>query len=401
MDSKNTPSKQTDHFCIQPFVNVTTRLRGNHAVCCNISDFKKSPNIKEQTVTDFFNSSAVKQMRQDLVDNKKLDVCKTCHFMENNNQTSHRQRYNEYWMLKDTIDRTKILSKLRLDKLQNPAYAEIHVSNLCNLKCLTCNEIDSSKFHAENKILGISKHPNADFTKFVIPSLEAIEQVITQDLRFLDIRGGETLLIPELQDLLNRIPYSLTKKITLKIQSNGTITPDQQWLEIFNKFKNTKFNISIDAYDNDNHYIRYPSRWNEIMSTIEVLNKNKIKFIVNTVVSNLNILVLHKLFKWINDNRYLNYFYLLEYPKFFRYNVLPSDLLETAAVRLESVGKYFVNKDMNYELKKLIYNCRKPKENNKYLWKCFINEISMRDNYRKNNIEKIIPELKGYIKNAD
>ena len=40
------------HFCIQPFINVTTRITGNHNVCCNTtfkdSNIKFIKNLKEK-----------------------------------------------------------------------------------------------------------------------------------------------------------------------------------------------------------------------------------------------------------------------------------------------------------------------------------------------------------------
>lgn len=395
MSLKNTKNNP-DYFCIQPFVNVTTRLRGNHAVCCNITNPVTSPNIKNQSINEFFNSEQVKNMREDLLANKKLDICQFCHYTEEKNQTSHRHRYNEYWLGKNK-EYEKIIEKLKLHRLKNPAYAEIHISNLCNLKCLTCNEVDSSKFHSENKDLGISKNPTTDFTKFVIPSIEAIEQVLTTDLRFLDIRGGETLMIPELKELLTNIPKKLSEHIILNIQTNGTINPDDTWLNIFKKFKNTKLSISIDAYEKDNHYVRYPSDWSKILKTIEIMKTNNIKFIIITVISNLNILLLDKLFDWIKKEQHLNYFYILKGPTHYQYFNLPKELLKKSADRLERSKVGFFNKDMDDEVKKLIYNCRNVKETNKYLWERFIKEIKMRDSYRKNDISKIIPELKEHI----
>ena len=57
----------------------------------------------------------------------------------------------------------------------------------------------------------------------------------------------------------------------------------------------------------------------------------------------------------------------------------------------------FYNKDMDDELQKLVYNCRNTKDADKYQWESFLKEIKMRDNYRKNNILQIIPELKEYF----
>lgn len=394
MNSKNTKAKRKNNFCIQPFVNTTTRITGNHSVCCNITN--KFSNIKDQSINDFFNSDDIKKMRQDMLDNKHIKECVLCHYLEENGQTSHRREYNKYWMIDENKDAKKQIEKLKFDSLQNPAYAEIHISNLCNLKCLTCNEKDSSKFHAENKELGVSKNPNIDYTKFVTSTTASVNSVLTNDLRFLDLRGGETLMVPEIKKLLLNVDTEKTKNVILKVQTNGTQKIDDKWLKIFSKFKRVKFNISVDAYGEDNHYIRYPSEWNKILETIETCKKNDVKIIINTVISNLNILVLDKLLSWVAKEKHLQYFYILKNPVHYQYKNLPQKLLDIACIRLKSLKVDFVNKNMNNELEKLILNLQQNKFNPDN-FNNFIKEIRLRDNYRCNNIVNIIPELKEYI----
>jgi sulfatase maturation enzyme AslB (radical SAM superfamily) len=143
------------------------------------------------------------------------------------------------------------------------------------------------------------------------------------------------MLIPEIKEVLSSLPKEKTKNITLKIQTNGTIFPDDIWINIFKKFKNTKVNISVDAYGNDNHYIRYPSQWEDICKTLNFFKVNNIKFIINTVLSNLNLLVLPKLLDWIYSNQYLNYLYILKDPIYYRYTNLPRELLEKSIIDLQ------------------------------------------------------------------
>ena len=382
-------------FCIQPFVNVTTRIQGQHNVCCNIT--KKEKNISNITAIEFFNSPEVKDMQESLLKGEKVKDCATCYFMESNNQVSHRKQYNKYYNLHNDQKYKENLEKLKLDKLKNPLYAEIHISNLCNLKCLTCNERDSSKFHAENKSLGISKDANIDYTKIIENKSKAILDVITPELKFLDIRGGETMLIPEIKEVLSSLPKEKTKNITLKIQTNGTIFPDDIWINIFKKFKNTKVNISVDAYRNDNHYIRYPSQWEDICKTLNFFKDNNIKFIINTVLSNLNLLVLPKLLDWIYSNQYLNYLYILKDPIYYRYTNLPRELLEKSMTDLQRFKEPFVNRDTNITIENLISNLKKEHKEYDQQWQNFKKEITMRDNARKNSIFEVLPELKEYF----
>ncbi len=384
------------YFCIQPFVNTTTRIQGQNNVCCNINNFDS--NIQIESPGRFFQSDRVKKMREKILNGEKLKECDLCHYQENLSNNSHRIEYNKYYNIKNNQTNEyyeKILSKLRLSNLENPLYAELHISNLCNLKCLSCNERDSSKFHAENKILGVSDHPNADYSNFDISKYKALDSVIRKGLLFLDIRGGETLLVPEVKKILREVDDNMAKNITLKIQTNGTIEPDQDWIYIFKKFKRTKVNLSIDAFGEDNHYVRFPSDWQKILGTIKVLENNNIKFIVNTVVSNINLLLLDKLFEWIQENKYLNYFYILESPDHFRPTNLPQSLLDIAAKRLQNVNRNFANKDCDQKLDDLIGMCQSS-GSDKY-WQIFCKEIEMRDKYRQNTIINIIPQLKEYM----
>ena len=384
------------YFCIQPFVNTTTRIQGQNNVCCNINNFDST--IDTESPGKFFRSERVKNMRERILNGEQLKECDLCHYQEKISKNSHRIEYNKYYNIKNNQTNEyyeKILSKLRLSNLENPLYAELHISNLCNLKCLSCNERDSSKFHAENKILGISDNPNVDYSYFDVNKYKALDSIIKKGLLFLDIRGGETLMVPEVKKILQEVDDSMAKNITLKIQTNGTIQPDKGWIEVFKKFKRTKVNLSIDAFGDDNHYVRFPSDWGKIVSTIRVLEENKIKFIINTVVSNINLLLLDKLFEWIQKKKYLNYFYVLESPEHFRPTNLPQSLLDIAIKRLQNVNKDFMNKDCNQKLDDLIGMCESAGSDKD--WQIFCKEIQMRDKYRQNTITNIIPQIKEHM----
>ena len=383
-------------FCIQPFVNVTTRIKGQNNVCCNISSVDS--NIKHESPHEFFNSQKVKNFRESLLRGEKRNECRLCHYLEHKSKNSHRMEYNKYYNIKNDQDNQyykEILERLRISTPKNPLYFEMHVSNLCNLKCLTCNEFDSSRFHAENKALGVSIDNDANYSRIDENKIVALESAISDQLLFLDIRGGETLMVPEVKKILKEVDTTRASNITLKIQTNGTIMPDNDWTSIFKKFKNTKVNLSVDAFGDDNNYLRYPADWNTILHTIDYLKSNDIKFIINTVISNLNLLLLDKLFNWIQKEGYLNYFYILHSPDIYQPNNLPKDLLDISKKRLQNVKTEFVNQESNKKLSDLMTLCDEP--GTKSNWKNFCDEIQMRDTYRKNNITNIIPEIKEYL----
>jgi len=384
------------HFCIQPFVNVSTRVNGQNNVCANM--FLKNSNISHESPVSFFRSDKVKDLKESLLKGEQRPECNLCAYQEKKSGHSHRTGYNKVYNIKNNQPNQyyeKILEKFRIKKLKNPMYFEFYVSNLCNQKCLTCTETLSSLFHAENKALGISQDKNGNYTRFDTTKLQALESAITDDLLYLELVGGEILLVPEVKETLAKVDRKTAERITLKIQTNGTIIPDQQWNHIIKKFKRTIINVGIQAFGEDISYVGYPADWKKILATIEHFKKQNMEFEIHTVVSNLNIMILDKLFNWIQVNKYKNYFYLLYDPIIYRPNNLPKVLLDIAKKRLQNVKMEFVNKDCNKLLSDLINLCDNP--DMKGDWEGFCKEIQMRDNYRKNSITSIMPEVKEYM----
>ena len=384
------------HFCIQPFINVSTRVGGQNNVCANIN--LQDSNICNESPVDFFRSDNVNNFKTSLLRGEQRAECKLCAYQEKKSGHSHRTESNEYYNIKNNQSNEyyeKMVQRLRISNLKNPLYFDFNVSNLCNQKCLTCTESLSSLLHAENKALGVSEDKNANYTTLDKSKLRALESAITNDLLFLHLVGGEILLVPEVKEILTKVDRERAGRITLKIQTNGTIIPDREWKNIIKKFKRTEITIGIPAFGKDINYIGYPADWKKILATIDHFKQHNINFVIGTVVSNLNIMILDKLFNWIQKNRYQNYFYLLYHPPIFRPTNLPKNLLQIAKERLQKVKMKFENKDSNKFLSDLIRLCDNPNKNSD--WKGFCREIHMRDNYRKNSITDIIPEIKEYM----
>ncbi len=384
------------HFCIQPFVNVSTRVGGQNNVCANIN--LQDSNIRNQSPVSFFRSDNVNDFKASLLRGEQRAECKLCAYQEKKSGHSHRTESNKHYNIKNNQSNEyyeKMLQRLRISKLENPLYFDFNVSNLCNQKCLTCTESLSSLLHEENKALGVSRDKNANYTTLDKSKLRALESAITDDLLFLHLVGGEILLVPEVKEILEKVDRERAGRITLQIQTNGTIIPDREWHNIIKKFKRTEITIGIPAFGEDINYIGYPADWKKILATIDHFKQHKINFVIGTVVSNLNIMILDKLFNWIQKNRYQNYFYLLYHPPMFRPTNLPKTLLDIAKKRLQNVKMQFVNKDCNQKLSDLINLCDNPDTQGH--WDSFCKEIQMRDSYRKNSITSIMPEIKEYM----
>ena len=73
---------------------------------------------------------------------------------------------------------------------------------------------------------------------------------------------------------------------------------------------------------------------------------------------------------------------------------MPQSLLDIASKRMQNIDKNFVLTDCNQKLDDLIEMCKQSDLTN---WNAFCNEITMRDNFRKNSIIDVIPEMQVHL----
>ena len=98
---------------------------------------------------------------------------------------------------------------------------------------------------------------------------------ILKNLVELKLVGGETLAIKENYDLIKlAVDMGVSKNMSLRITTNGTLTPKFDGKDIFDYipyFKDCVMTISIEFWGEKNNYLRFPSKW-------EVIIKNARKF---------------------------------------------------------------------------------------------------------------------------
>lgn len=365
-------------FCILPFVKTVVRTNGNINPCCLVNSFKY------RDIQSYWNSPELAIMRSQMLDGQeRLPECHVCYKQEETFGISDRTGFLQHFDINSDDYKNLVTSRGYLES-KFPKRLELHLGNLCNLKCLTCSPRDSSSLLIENNLLQLS---NLSPGKFQL-SDELIENALNEALEHgvdvLDLRGGESMLMPKVKQILSQLPNSHKVK-SLRIQTNGTVL-DDTWKTIFSKFEHLEIMISIDAVGSANHYIRYPSEWDSIERTVDyVMSLPYAKKYVNTTVSNLNFLFLSSLIDWCKQKGIYFHSSPLTHPKEYYYTNLPESLFALGCERLK-----------NYpEVSHLMG--RSP---NLTHWPEFCSIITKRDSHRKNSIFDILPELKPYWNNA-
>lgn len=366
-----------------PFFQVVVRVDGVMSPCCLMRGTSVA-NIKNSNILEFWKGGDLKKIKDIMIHGtEEIRGCEICYDNERTIGKSMRtEALREYKFLDE-----KLYSKLidyygYLDK-ESPSWVEMHLGNTCNLKCLTCRPEDSSMFLQENRVLRISNHEQSDYVLDNTIVDHNIELVI-QNLTVLDLRGGESLLIPSIKKKLAEISPSKCKNIVLRVQTNGTIL-DDVWKSIFKKFQSVEIMLSVDAFGEDNAYIRYPADWNKIEENVAYFMSTGYEVYINCTVSNLNFLLLDKLLQWADERKIYFHYALLNSPNYYHFSNLPEKLFDIAKSKLIP----WVEK---YPTIRGLLTASSSTSN----WNEFCSMINKRDNHRKNSIFQILPELKEY-----
>lgn len=370
-------------FCPLPWIHLATRPNGDVRVCCTANasgagedDSKEvglvtangvNMNLQTSTLAEVWNSNYMKTIRLQMLDNKIPTSCTKCFKEESSGITSKRQWETVVW--KERLDLDSIVANTQLDgtlPVEIP-YFDLRLGNLCQLKCIMCSPHDSSSWIKEWKIQ-YSKYKTIelqtdqrwdsdfDYTWYKKGSFLDDMRRQSENIRELYFAGGEPLLIPEHYKILEfMIDTGAATNCVLRYNSNGLELPEKLF-DLWKHFKQVKFNFSVDAYGELNDYIRYPSKWNNVVTNLERMDDTPDNITVNIAcaVQLLNVLYITELVYWkesmnfkkINMPPYgagLIGTHLVYLPSYLNVRVLPEHLKIKVANRV----KYFISKKSN------------------------------------------------------
>jgi hypothetical protein len=320
-------NNSSNTFCPLPWIHIATRPNGDVRVCCaaNASgagedDVKDAGlvkqngqvmNLQTHSIADVWNSDYMKTVRLQMLEGKVPPSCTKCFEEESKGIVSKRQWESVVW--NDRLDMATIIDATGEDgslPVDIP-YFDLRLGNLCQLKCIMCSPHDSSSWIKEWKIqypkyktieLKQDQQWDSDFdyTWYKKGSFLSDMRLQAYSIRELYFAGGEPLLIPEHYKILEfMVETGAAKLCVLRYNSNGLELPEKLF-ELWKHFKQVKFNFSIDAVGARNDYIRYPSKWENVVANLQRLDDTPDNIIVNIAcaVQLLNVLNVPDLVHW-------------------------------------------------------------------------------------------------------
>jgi MoaA/NifB/PqqE/SkfB family radical SAM enzyme len=268
-------------------------------------------NLRDHTIEEVWNSDQIKETRLEMMKSQKPASCSKCYQEEQNGIVSKRLWETEVW--RERVDLDSIVKQTNEDGSLpvNIPYFDLRLGNLCQLKCIMCSPHDSSSWIKDWK-LQFPKYRTIelrqdqewdqqyDYTWYQKGSFLSTMKGQAQYIKELYFAGGEPLLIPEHYKILEfMIETGNAKNCILRYNSNGLELPEKLF-ELWHHFKQVKFNFSLDAIGEKNDYIRYPSRWSDVVNNLHRLDTTPNNIVVNIAcaVQLLNVLYLPELVEW-------------------------------------------------------------------------------------------------------
>lgn len=280
-------------FCMLPWVSMYTKTDSDVSVCCrstaNLGDCSK------KTLTEIWNDDVMRQLRLDMLNNKKIDSCQNCYDRENIEEDRHSNRLEslkEYGHLISLVDTTTKNGSVTT----NPIWLTTKINNLCNLTCRMCNPTSSSSWHAPAIALGLLPKGSKPLLSAGKQSQHMLDQIVPllPSLDMITFEGGEPLMIEEFWYILERLDQLQRYEINLHFNTNLTRSQlkNKSIFDYWKKFNHVYVVASLDGEGARGEYLRPGAPWSDVLKFRQemIARSPNVFFDVKCTVSIINAL---------------------------------------------------------------------------------------------------------------
>jgi MoaA/NifB/PqqE/SkfB family radical SAM enzyme len=365
---KRKGTKVTDTYCSLPWISVNS-WGGDITPCC----FWEGNGVVANNTSEALNSQFFENIRKDMLENKKIEGCKQCYQTEECGKTSRRQR---------SIEKYGYPTEIKLKSM------DVGFDNVCNLKCRSCQSGASHLWHKDEiKMYGETIHPTKYWSYITTANVD--------DLEYVHVAGGEPLLSTHFNKFAKELIESTNKNnLELSFDTNGTIFPKDNILELIKQVGSLRVGVSIDGLYGLQDYFRSGSNFNSIIEHLNFYKKlkqdrvgpTKLDFQITVNIYNVNTLPeMYKYFKEHHPEFNINH-RVLFWPEQLSIKNLPMDYKQ-------DLISLFDNKELYSDVLHELQNTEKD------LFDHFLNFHDKLDSIRKETLGDLNPMLSNYIKN--
>ena len=393
---------KSKHFCILPWLHLHAFPDGRAYPCCMGAMFEPVGNLRKQTMEEVWNDQPLREMRQNMLQDKPSKECTKCYEQEKSGFMSMRLSQNkELGHNIDMIDHTQSDGSAPF-KLK---YYDIRFSNLCNLACRSCGDIFSSNWVKESKRYGWAPKdkPNVEYAgrfemdmwEQMIPHLDNIQQIY--------FAGGEPLMMKEHYMFLEELIKRGKTDVRLIYNSNFTELKFKQKdvLEMWKHFPDVSVGASLDAMGPRAEIMRYGTKWPKVeenrLRMLEVCPQ--VDFYISSTVSVFNAFHIPNFHKDWADKGLIRIqdfnINILQGPDNYRVDIMPLKMKHKLTSQINDHIDYIEDKDplnrATVGFKSLI-TFLWANDNSKHI-PSFVKLVNKLDRFRNEDTWNTFPEL--------
>jgi organic radical activating enzyme len=280
-------------FCNTPWYELHIYWDGSLGICCQeahklYDESDRQYNIANMTIMEWFNSNPVRKFRTDILKDHRLTECRRCYIEEDHQGNSRRLKSNQKSVIftrtafTDSFQQSPGHSKFLYSANHQghtttvPIDLHIDLGNFCNLACKMCNPRASSTIASQQVQWGIEssrQYLGADWTKNQTVWNSFKQQLLElPGLNNIHFMGGETLLTPRLEDLVDFMIEHQRFDLCFSFVTNGTVFRPTL-LDKLKQFRRVGIEISIETIDEHNAYQRQGTDTTEVLNNIDQYQK--------------------------------------------------------------------------------------------------------------------------------
>ena len=342
-----------DYFCVMPFFGAEYTVRPECVPCCLLD----------------LSTQNIESVKQQMLEKKRPAACKKCWTLEDNGNESDRQLKNKAFDFYSDTD-INIIEENCSKQNYSKKIIKLYTSNLCNSTCFTCIPEASSAWGAlEKKQIPLKKVSTSklDFN--------------CADITMLSFVGGEPLYEKTNFEILLKLINQGNDSCFISFVTNGSVELNDQQIEVLSKFKNLNICLSIDGIESRFEYMRFPLKWDKLISNIKLFRQINSNVSASYTISNLNLFYYTETVNWFKEQAIPHNHNLVSHPIYLNPGNLAEEqklrILENNPTHINTITEFFKNGTYSTDL-----------------YKKFIQEIQRQDQLKKININNYMPELK-------
>ena len=316
-------------FCIVPWFEVHINADGTYHTCGAQPPPQRTPfppgfveknNVHNMKLEDWINGEYQRRVRLDKLNGIHEPRCQMCYTEEKVGSSSKRLKENLKSGISDvnfdlTYRASSDLPHFEFSQanqgatdIMRPVSYHINLGNECNYACKMCGPWSSSQLAVEGLKDGTYSGPaRLNWTKDEKSWNHVVDYICaTDNLKFVHIIGGEPLLNPRFEDLIDRLIAAGKTDIYLGFTTNGSIV-DIGLIKKLNTFKHVDIGISVECFGVLNDHIRKGTNTVEVLEHIDTYLKYRSKdhmyITVRPVPSALSVHTLDDLYRWCVDRQ--------------------------------------------------------------------------------------------------